>query len=57
MTMNHVAAVVIPVTGGMLWQVHGYQVPFIGGAILALISMGFSIMLRYPQGMTSEAGG
>ena len=57
MTMNHVAAVVIPVTGGMLWQVYGYQVPFIGGAILALISMGFSIMLRYPQGMASEAGG
>ena len=56
MTMNHVAAVVIPVTGGILWEVYGYQVPFIGGAVLAVISMGFSIMLRYPQGLVSEAG-
>ncbi len=55
MTMNHVAAVVIPLTGGMLWQAYGYQVPFIGGAILALISMGFSMMLRYPKGLVLEA--
>jgi predicted MFS family arabinose efflux permease len=53
MTMNHVAAVVVPLTGGILWQAFGHQVPFIGGAILAVISMGFSTLVRYRRGESS----
>ena len=53
MTMNHVAAVVVPLTGGILWQAFGHQVPFIGGAILAVISMGFSTLVRYQRGEAS----
>jgi len=37
-TINHIAAVIIPVVGGILWMVD-YKIPFIGGAVLALVSL------------------
>jgi len=37
-TINHIAAVVIPVFGGLAWIVD-YRIPFIGGAVLSLISL------------------
>lgn len=36
-TINHIAAVVLPVIGGALWLID-YRIPFIGGAILSCIS-------------------
>lgn len=42
-TINHIAAVVIPAAGGMLWMVD-YRIPFIAGAGLALISL---IMVQF----------
>ena len=36
-TINHIAAVVLPVIGGMLWIVD-YRIPFIGGAVMSLVS-------------------
>lgn len=39
-TINHISAVVIPVCGGLLWMWH-WQIPFIAGAILCVISLGF----------------
>jgi hypothetical protein len=38
-TMNHVAAVVMPLVGGMLWQLYDYRIPFYCGAAVALISL------------------
>ena len=38
-TMNHVAAVVVPVTGGLLWHRFGYHAPFWCGVGAALISL------------------
>ena len=38
-TLNHVAAVVVPLVGGLLWARFGYPVAFIGGAILVTISL------------------
>ena len=38
-TMNHVAAVVAPLAGGVAWHFFGYQVIFFSGALLALISL------------------
>ena len=49
LTMNHVAAVVVPVTGGVLWAAFGYQVPFVGGAILAALAMLLSMLIVSPQ--------
>ncbi len=37
-TINHIAAVVLPAIGGMLWLVD-YRIPFIGGAVLSLASL------------------
>jgi predicted MFS family arabinose efflux permease len=41
-TMNHVAAVVAPVVGGVAWHFFGYQVIFFTGAAFALMSLIFS---------------
>ncbi|HSV73009.1 MAG TPA: MFS transporter [Chthonomonadales bacterium] len=39
-TMNHVAAVLVPVTGGMLWSLTGdYRIPFAIGIGVALVSL------------------
>ncbi|HUW84213.1 MAG TPA: MFS transporter [Phycisphaerae bacterium] len=38
-TMNHIAAVLMPLVGGMLWQRYGYQIPFYCGAAVALVSL------------------
>jgi predicted MFS family arabinose efflux permease len=37
-TINHIAAVVLPVVGGWLWMLN-YRIPFIGGAVLGLFSL------------------
>jgi len=38
-TMNHVAAVAVPLVGGFLWGALGYQAAFIGGAVVVVISL------------------
>lgn len=38
-TMNHVAAVAVPLVGGFLWDALGYQAAFIGGAVVVVISL------------------
>jgi predicted MFS family arabinose efflux permease len=38
-TMNHVAAVAIPVAGGLLWTRFGFHAPFWAGVIAAVISL------------------
>ena len=37
-TINHIAAIILPVIGGYLWIIN-YKIPFIFGAILSLISL------------------
>jgi hypothetical protein len=37
-TINHIAAVFLPAVGGFLW-ILDYRIPFIGGAVMALISL------------------
>jgi len=37
-TINHIAAVVMPVLGGLLWMVD-YRIPFIAGAAMSLVSL------------------
>jgi hypothetical protein len=54
LTMNHVAAVVVPVTGGYLWQYSGnYQIPFWIGVGLAVVSV--LTALRLPDVQRSPA--
>jgi len=37
-TINHIAAVFLPVAGGILWMVD-YRIPFVAGAAMALVSL------------------
>lgn len=38
-TMNHVAAVAAPLIGGFAWRAFGYEVIFMAGSILAVVSL------------------
>ena len=38
-TMNHVAAVTMPLVGGILWSTLGYQWAFLLGALAAALSI------------------
>jgi len=37
-TINHIAAVVMPVIGGLVWMID-YRIPFVAGACMSLISL------------------
>ena len=38
-TVNHLAAVAVPLVGGILWVKSGYQYTFVGGALVVMISL------------------
>ncbi len=45
MTANHITAVVIPVAGGIAWEMFGYEVTFIAGAAIVFIDMLFALKI------------
>jgi len=45
-TMNHVAAVGVPVVGGLLWDHVGYQVTFLAGAATCVLSVVTALAIR-----------
>lgn len=45
MTANHVTAVIIPVAGGVLWNLVGYEATFIAGAAIVAIDMLFAFAI------------
>lgn len=47
-TINHIAAVILPVIGGLLWMVD-YKIPFFAGAFFSLISLCLVQFIRLPQ--------
>jgi hypothetical protein len=46
-TINHIAAVFLPALGGLLWMID-YRIPFVGGAMMALVSLLAVQMIRTP---------
>lgn len=44
-TANHFAAVIVPVSGGLLWATYGYHVFFLAGAAIALVSLAVTQLL------------
>lgn len=46
-TINHIAAVVLPVVGGLLWMVD-YKIPFLTGALFSLVSLGLVQLIKIP---------
>jgi hypothetical protein len=47
-TINHIAAVVLPALGGLLWMVD-YRIPFVAGAGMAMISLIAVQKIRVPS--------
>jgi hypothetical protein len=45
-TVNHIAAVGVPVVGGLLWSTVGYQVTFLAGAATCLFSVLSALAIR-----------
>lgn len=50
MTANHVTAVIIPVAGGVLWNLVGYEATFIAGAAIVLVDMLFALAIPSQPG-------
>ena len=46
-TINHIAAVVLPAIGGILWMIN-YRIPFIAGAIFSFVSLSAVQLIRIP---------
>ena len=46
--INHIAAVFIPVVGGILWLTN-FKIPFIAGAFLSVLSLGFVQFIRLDE--------
>ncbi len=38
-TINHIAAVIVPVVGGVVWETVGAQYTFLAGVVIALVSL------------------
>ena len=45
-SMQHIASMVIPVCGGLLWAAFGYQAVFMGAAVIALLNFILSRKIR-----------
>ncbi|MCB2182324.1 MAG: MFS transporter [Desulfobulbaceae bacterium] len=50
-TINHIAAVIIPVLGGLAWMVD-YRIPFVAGALFSLVSL--IAVQRIPRSFSSN---
>ncbi|MEA3392164.1 MAG: MFS transporter [Candidatus Marinimicrobia bacterium] len=48
-SINHISAVIIPAIGGMLWMLN-WQIPFIFGSALAVVSLILVQLIRVPVG-------
>ena len=46
-TINHIAAVVLPAVGGLVWVID-YRIPFFAGAVMSLISFSAVQLIRVP---------
>ncbi len=52
-TINHIAAVVIPVVGGLLWKLD-YKIPFYLGAFIGLLSLVFCLKVPVFEEFSDE---
>lgn len=53
-TINHIAAVIIPALGGLMW-ILDYRVPFIAGAVMSAISLSLVQFIKYKKVMIAPA--
>ncbi len=48
-SINHVAAVTIPIVGGWMWETFDPALPFLSGAVVAALSMVLAYWMRVPR--------
>jgi predicted MFS family arabinose efflux permease len=48
-TINHIAAIIVPVAGGTVWELFGSQAPFLAGVGIAVASLVLVQFLRTPD--------
>ncbi len=46
LTINHIAAIIIPVVGGVVWVTFGSQAPFLFGAFIVLVALALTQFMR-----------
>jgi len=54
-TINHIAAVVVPVVGGIAWEMGGSQIPFLAGAGVVVVSLVLTQFMRLPKDASTVA--
>jgi MFS family permease len=54
-TINHIAAVILPVVGGVMWEVMGGQYTFAIGVVIALLSLALTQRMKTPRPTLVEA--
>lgn len=47
-TLDHAVSMTVPILGGLLWATLGYQAVFLAAALLALLMLFFSTLIRIP---------
>jgi len=52
-TINHIAAVALPVLGGYLWMID-YKIPFLGGAVMGFVSLCLVQLIRTRSRQTAS---
>jgi predicted MFS family arabinose efflux permease len=45
-TINHIAAVIIPIVGGTAWELFGSQAPFLLGTVIVIVSLVLTQFIR-----------
>jgi predicted MFS family arabinose efflux permease len=48
-SINHVAAVIIPILGGWMWETFDPAMPFLMGALVAVVSLGLMHWMHEPE--------
>ena len=54
-TINHIAAVIVPVVGGVVWATVGAQYTFLTGVLIALVSLALTRRMRTKQPELAQA--
>jgi predicted MFS family arabinose efflux permease len=54
-TINHIAAVIVPVAGGVMWEAIGARYTFIAGIVIVVTALALTLRMRASQRRFAEA--
>jgi len=56
-TINHIAAIFVPIAGGLMWETYGSEATFIAGAAIVLVSLALTQLLDRDMTAATELVG